>query len=80
MQGQRVLVTGNTGFIRSNLANHLAEANDVVAGDDGYLGTDVEPEYVENPILGFCLASVFSALVSRVRFGLRAYTPDFRCF
>ncbi|WP_435159761.1 NAD-dependent epimerase/dehydratase family protein [Haladaptatus sp. DFWS20] len=39
MQGQRVLVTDGAGFIGSNLANRLAEDNDVVAVDDGYLGT-----------------------------------------
>ena len=40
MQGQRVLVTGGAGFIGSNLANHLAEENEVIALDDGYLGTE----------------------------------------
>lgn len=39
MNGKRVLVTGGAGFIGSNLANHLAEENDVVVVDDGYLGT-----------------------------------------
>jgi UDP-glucose 4-epimerase len=39
MQDKRVLVTGGAGFIGSNLANHLAADNDVVAVDDGYLGT-----------------------------------------
>ncbi|PSP45062.1 nucleoside-diphosphate sugar epimerase [Halobacteriales archaeon QH_6_64_20] len=39
MDGQRVLVTGGAGFIGSNLANDLAERNDVVAIDDLYLGT-----------------------------------------
>ncbi|QRV15804.1 NAD-dependent epimerase/dehydratase family protein [Haloterrigena salifodinae] len=39
MQNQRVLITGGAGFIGSNLANHLAEDNDVVAIDDEYLGT-----------------------------------------
>ena len=39
MEGKRVLVTGGAGFIGSNLANHLAEDNDVVAIDDLYLGT-----------------------------------------
>ncbi len=40
MQNKRVLVTGGTGFIGSNLANHLAENNDVVVVDDCYLGTE----------------------------------------
>mgnify|MGYP006267969063 CR=1 FL=1 len=39
MKGQRVLVTGGAGFIGSNLANHLAEENEVLAVDDCYLGT-----------------------------------------
>jgi UDP-glucose 4-epimerase len=38
MHDQRVLVTGG-GFIGSNLANHCAEDNDVIAVDDTYLGT-----------------------------------------
>lgn len=51
MQDRRVLVTGGAGFIGSNLANHLADTNNVVAVDDGYLGTpaNLEPavEFVE---------------------------------
>ncbi|WP_049927379.1 NAD-dependent epimerase/dehydratase family protein [Halopiger goleimassiliensis] len=39
MQGQRILVTGGAGFIGSNLATELADRNDVIVIDDGYLGT-----------------------------------------
>jgi len=39
MHDQRILVTGGAGFIGSNLANALAADNDVIALDNGYLGT-----------------------------------------
>lgn len=39
MHGERVLVTGGAGFIGSNLANYLAETNEVVVVDDQSLGT-----------------------------------------
>ncbi len=39
MDDMRVLVTGGAGFIGSNLANALAATNEVIAIDDGYLGT-----------------------------------------
>ncbi|TQQ81122.1 NAD-dependent epimerase/dehydratase family protein [Halonotius terrestris] len=55
MQNQRVLVTGGAGFIGSNLANHLARDNDVIAVDDTYLGTpenlDDTVEFVEASVL-----------------------------
>ncbi|WP_436928837.1 NAD-dependent epimerase/dehydratase family protein [Halosimplex halobium] len=55
MNGKRVLVTGGAGFIGSNLANHLAEENDVIALDDCYLGTpdnlDESVEFVEGSVL-----------------------------
>lgn len=57
MQDCRVLVTGGAGFIGSNLANQLAERNDVVALDDGYLGT---PENL-NDAVEFVDASVLDA-------------------
>ena len=55
MHDQRVLVTGGAGFIGSNLANHLADDNDVIAVDDTYLGTpenlDDNVEFVEASVL-----------------------------
>ena len=55
MEDRRVLVTGGAGFIGSNLANHLAPDNDVVAVDDCYLGTpeNLDPgvEFVETSVL-----------------------------
>ncbi|EMA21655.1 NAD-dependent epimerase/dehydratase family protein [Haloarcula amylolytica] len=55
MENQRVLVTGGGGFIGANLANKLAENNEVIALDDGYLGTpenvSEDVEYVEQSVL-----------------------------
>ncbi|MDS0300136.1 NAD-dependent epimerase/dehydratase family protein [Halogeometricum sp. S1BR25-6] len=55
MQNKRILVTGGAGFIGSNLANYLAEDNDVVAVDDLYLGTpenlSSDVEFVDASVL-----------------------------
>jgi Nucleoside-diphosphate-sugar epimerases len=55
MHGQRVLVTGGAGFIGSNLANHLAAENTVIAVDDGHLGTpthlDADVQFHERSVL-----------------------------
>jgi UDP-glucose 4-epimerase len=47
MHGQRALVTGGAGFIGSNLANHLAGTNEVIAIDDCSLGT---PENLDSGV------------------------------
>ncbi len=55
MRNERILITGGAGFIGSNLANHLASTNDVVALDNEYLGTkghlDADVEFVERSVL-----------------------------
>ncbi len=55
MENQSVLVTGGAGFIGSNLANHLAKKNHVIALDDCYLGTSknlsADVEFVEASVL-----------------------------
>jgi len=55
MKDKRVLVTGGAGFIGSNLSNYLAADNEVIALDDGYLGTpenlDDTVEFVEASVL-----------------------------
>jgi UDP-glucose 4-epimerase len=55
VQDNRILVTGGAGFIGSNLANTLAEANDVIALDNEYLGTSAnlsdDVTYIEADVL-----------------------------
>ncbi|MFC4357761.1 NAD-dependent epimerase/dehydratase family protein [Halobium salinum] len=55
LENKRVLVTGGAGFIGSNLANTLAENNDVVVVDDEYLGVpenlDDNVEYHKKSVL-----------------------------
>lgn len=66
MDGQRVLITGGAGFIGSNLANHLAESNDVIAVDDLYLGTpenlDRSVEFLDTSVLDDDLPSDIDVL------------------
>ncbi|MFB6195671.1 MAG: NAD-dependent epimerase/dehydratase family protein, partial [Haloplanus sp.] len=53
MRDKRVLVTGGAGFIGSNLANHLAAENEVIALDDCHLGTPENLDGVDeagNPV------------------------------
>ena len=56
MNDKRVLVTGGAGFIGSNLANSLAEDNDVIVVDDCYLGTPEnlvdDVEFHEQTVVG----------------------------
>jgi len=52
---KKILITGGTGFVGSNLANHLAKDNVVIVLDNGYLGTsdnlDDEVTYSNKSVL-----------------------------
>ena len=55
MHNKRILITGGAGFIGSNLANRLANNNDVIAIDDLYLGKPENladgVEFIETSVL-----------------------------
>lgn len=55
MRQKKILITGGTGFVGSNLANHLAKDNVVIVLDNGYLGTsdnlDDEVTYSNKSVL-----------------------------
>ncbi|WP_247002204.1 NAD-dependent epimerase/dehydratase family protein [Halosolutus gelatinilyticus] len=63
----RVLVTGGAGFIGSNLANELADRNEVIAVDDCYLGTPSnlsdDVDFVEASVLDDELPTDVDAVV-----------------
>ena len=80
MQGKRVLVTGGAGFIGSNLANHLAAENDVVAVDDLYLGTPEnladDVAFVEGSVLDEELPTDVDVLFHLAELSSRAMHED----
>jgi len=55
MNDNRILITGGAGFIGSNLANDLADQNEVIVIDDCYLGTprnlSSDVEFIEKSVL-----------------------------
>lgn len=55
LNNKTILITGGAGFIGSNLANHLVKKNEVIAIDNGYLGTpenlDSSVRYEEQSVL-----------------------------
>ncbi|ERG94841.1 NAD-dependent epimerase/dehydratase family protein [Haloquadratum walsbyi] len=74
MRDKRVLVTGGAGFIGSNLANHLAETNDVVAVDDLHLGTPSNLNETVNFVNASVLEDELPTTKIDVVFHLAAYS------
>jgi UDP-glucose 4-epimerase len=80
MRNSRVLVTGGAGFIGSNLANYLAAENDVIALDDGFLGTPEnltdDVTYVEGSVLDDDLPADVDVLVHLAALSSRQMLAD----
>jgi UDP-glucose 4-epimerase len=80
MEGQRVLVTGGAGFIGSNLSNYLAADNEVVALDNGYLGTpenlDDGVEFVNASVLDEDLPADVDVCIHLAALSSRAMLED----
>ncbi|MFB6160480.1 MAG: NAD-dependent epimerase/dehydratase family protein [Haloferacaceae archaeon] len=80
MQDKRVLVTGGAGFIGSNLSNHLAADNDVVALDDLFLGRpenlDDDVTFVEGSVLDDGVPSDVDAVFHLAALSSRSMLED----